>query len=74
MSRSSLDNRHVVYEKYEHQMMTFLAKTAESGEKHKLPETNIYELTNKPLEHTPPVISEDSLHNHLGICETKVCW
>ena len=27
-----------------------------------------YELTNKPLEHTPPVISEDSLHNHLGIC------
>ncbi len=28
----------------------------------------IYELTNKPLEHTPPVISEDSLHNHLGIC------
>ncbi len=28
----------------------------------------LYELTNKPLEHTPPVISEDSLHNHLGIC------
>ena len=28
----------------------------------------IYEPTNKPLEHTPPVISEDSLHNHLGIC------
>ena len=28
----------------------------------------VYELTNKPLEHTPPVISEDSLHNHLGIC------
>ncbi len=26
---------------------------------------SIYELTNKPLEHTPPVISEDSLHNHL---------
>ncbi len=24
-----------------------------------------YELTNKPLEHTPPVMSEDSLHNHL---------
>ena len=28
--------------------------------------TSVYELTNKPLEHTSPVISEDSLHNHLG--------
>ena len=32
----------------------------------------VYELTNKPLEHTPPVISEDSLHNHLGICSEGV--
>ena len=26
------------------------------------------DLTNKPLEHTHPVISEDSLHDHLGVC------
>ncbi len=34
----------------------------------------IYELTNKPLEHTSPVISEDSLHNHLSGYAPKVCW
>ncbi len=31
-------------------------------------DANLYELTNKPLEHTPPVISEDPRHNHLRIC------
>ena len=48
-------------------------KTARSfcpKQKKKCPpsQPTIYELNNKPLEHTPPVISEDSLHNHLGIC------
>ena len=43
----------------------------------KLNDICFYELTNKPLEHTPPVISEDSLHNHLEICSEGLlvrCW